>query len=201
MPENKDYVKIPNDRIGVLIGKEGSTKKDIESRTGVKLKIDSEDGNVQIDREDADPLLGWKTSKVVRAIGRGFTPEKATKLLEDQKVLQVLDITNYAKTKKSRKRLKGRVIGKKGKTRNLLEEISGTNISIYGKTVSCIGKPERVTATIEAIEMILNGAPHGHAYRFLKENITTPGEIEYVQSDLRPGRPPEKETEKETENK
>ncbi|OUJ19160.1 rRNA processing protein Krr1/Pno1 containing KH domain [Methanonatronarchaeum thermophilum] len=187
MPENIDYVKIPNDRIGVLIGKKGRTKEDIEARTGVKLTIDSNDGNVEINREDADPVLGWKTSKVVRAIGRGFTPEKAVKLLKDNYVLQILDITNYATTKKSRKRLKGRVIGKKGKTRNLLEDISGTNISIYGKTVSCIGKPERVTATIEAIEMILNGAPHGHAYRFLKENIPTSGEIEYVRTDHRPG--------------
>ncbi|RZN62235.1 KH domain-containing protein [Methanonatronarchaeum sp. AMET6-2] len=193
MPENKEYVKIPNDRIGVLIGKEGRTKKDIEARTGVRLTIDSEDGNVEIDREDADPVLGWKTSKVVKAIGRGFTPEKALKLLKDQKVLQIIDITAYANTKKSRRRLKGRIIGKKGKTRNLLEDISGTNISIYGKTVSCIGNPERVAKTIEAIEMILNGAPHGHAYRFLKENITTAGEIEYVHSDLKPGRLPEKE--------
>ncbi|OKY77991.1 MAG: rRNA processing protein Krr1/Pno1 containing KH domain [Candidatus Methanohalarchaeum thermophilum] len=178
-----DFVKIPQDRIGVLIGRDGETKDRIEEETGVKLEVDSSNGRVRIDREEADPLVGWKVSKVVKAIGRGFSPEDALKLLEERKVMELIDITNYASTKDSLHRLKGRVIGKKGKTRKNLEEISGTNITIYGKTIGCIGGPEKVSVTAQAIKKLLNGAPHGNAYKFLKDNTKKPGGIEYIRRD------------------
>jgi len=180
MSKNIDYLKIPKKRIGVLIGKEGDTKKKLEERTGVDIKINSNTGEIKIDKSDADPFLAWKVRKVVKAIGRGFHPKKAVTLLDERKTLQIIDITNYANTRKSRDRLKGRVIGKEGRTRNILEQISGTDIAIFGKTISCIGPPKAVSITIEAIEMLLDGSPHGNAYNFLKDNVRSKGEIEYI---------------------
>ena len=41
-------VKIPKERIGVLIGKGGKVKQQIEERCGVKIEIDSETGDTMI---------------------------------------------------------------------------------------------------------------------------------------------------------
>lgn len=180
MPAQIDHVKVPDDRLAVVIGEDGETKKEIEDKTGVKLSIDSSNSKVKIDRSEADPVLGWKVKMVVKAIGRGFTPEKALKLLEERETFELVKINDYANTKDSLHRLKGRVIGSNGKSRKLLEEISKTDISIYGKTISVIGKPERVSPTIEAIKKILNGAPHGNAYKYLKDNVPDEREISYV---------------------
>ena len=47
MPET-DYLKIPQNRIGALIGNKGDVKKAIEKATETILDIDSEDGTVYI---------------------------------------------------------------------------------------------------------------------------------------------------------
>ena len=41
-------VRIPEDRIGVLIGKSGKTKMEIEKRCLVKLEIDSHVGEIVV---------------------------------------------------------------------------------------------------------------------------------------------------------
>ena len=81
MPET-DYLKIPRERVGVLIGKEGKTKKIIENTTQTILDIDSDEGTVTIYTQEnmEDPLGIWKTNYIVKAIGRGFNPKTALKL-------------------------------------------------------------------------------------------------------------------------
>ncbi|PTD94597.1 RNA-processing protein [archaeon SCG-AAA382B04] len=180
MTSQTDYVKVPEDRLAVVIGENGKTKQKIEEKTGVDLSINTKDSRIEIDRKNADPVLGWKVKMVIKAIGRGFTPQKALKLLERRETFELIKITEYANTKDSIHRLKGRVIGSNGKSRKLLEEISKTDISIYGKTIGIIGKPERVSPTIEAIKKILNGSPHGNAYKYLKDAIPDEKEISYV---------------------
>ncbi len=50
------YLKIPMERIGVLIGHNGETKQDLEEKSGVKLNIDSKEGEVTIDEQEVkDP--------------------------------------------------------------------------------------------------------------------------------------------------
>ena len=47
MPET-DYLKIPQNRVGELIGSNGNIKKSIEKATRTILEIDSNDGTVYI---------------------------------------------------------------------------------------------------------------------------------------------------------
>ncbi len=50
-------IKIPEERIGVLVGPGGSMKSLIEEKTKTELEIDSETGTVSIASAE-DPLLG-----------------------------------------------------------------------------------------------------------------------------------------------
>jgi len=47
-------IRIPEDRIGVLIGKSGKIKSKIEKTYSVKLDIDSKNGEVQVSSEIVD---------------------------------------------------------------------------------------------------------------------------------------------------
>jgi len=162
------HVKIPQDRIGVVIGEGGETMREIEERAEVRLDIDSETGAVAVESV-GDPVTGLKGPDIVKAIGRGFAPEDAFRLLEDDMIMfDVIDIDAAARNPNDLKRIKGRLIGENGRTRELMEELTGAEVVIYGTTLSIIGGPEQVDAVREAVEMLLDGAPHGSVYSFLE---------------------------------
>ncbi len=163
------HVQVPDDRIGVLIGQGGETMREIEKRAEVRLDIDSQSGNVRIEKV-GDPVKGIMGPDIVRAIGRGFAPEEALRLLEDDMMIfEIVDIDAAARNKNDMRRQKGRLIGEDGRTRELMEELTGASVVIYGSTLAAIGGPKQVEAVREAAQMLLDGAPHGAVYSFLEE--------------------------------
>ncbi|WP_313693660.1 KH domain-containing protein [Halorarum halobium] len=162
------HVKVPQDRIGAVIGEGGETMREIESEAEVRLDIDSESGSVAIDAV-GDPVTAMVAPDVVRAIGRGFTPESALSLLEhDLRRFDLVDLAAETRNKNDLQRQKGRLIGENGRTRQLMEELSGAEVVIRGSTLGVIGQPEEVEAVRRATGMILDGAPHGAVYSFLE---------------------------------
>ncbi len=162
-------VLIPKDRIGVLIGKKGETKSKIEESLSVKIDVNSSSGEVIIRarNENADALI--KAAMIIKAIGRGFSPENALLLLNDDYTLVIIDLSKYATTKNALNRIRGRIIGRKGKARLLIEELTDTKISIYGKTVSIIGPWEKVSLAEQAIRKLAEGARHATVFDWLYE--------------------------------
>jgi ribosomal RNA assembly protein len=159
-------IKIPEERIAVLIGKDGVTKKDIEEQTKCSLDI-SKDGDVTITGEDA--LLLYTTREIVHAIARGFNPKTALLLLKTDYALELIDMKDIAgKSKNTLLRLKGRVIGKGGKSRETVEQLTNTYISVYGKTIGIIGETGEVSNARQAIVMLLKGSMHKTVYQFLE---------------------------------
>lgn len=162
-------IKIPEERIGVLVGPGGSMKHLIEEKTKTTLEIDSETGTVSIGSAE-DPLQALRVMDLVRAIGRGFSPERALPILDDEMLmLDVLDLSKMVGTKSDMARIKGRIIGKDGKSREIMERLSGARLSVYGKTVALLGYPEQIKIARTAVEMLLDGAPHGNVYSFLEK--------------------------------
>ena len=165
------FVKIPQDRIGALIGPEGQVKAAIEKKLSVELQVESETGGVTITMlpTASDPTVLFRAKEIVSAIGRGFSPERAFRLLDDDEaLLEVIDLREaLGRAQSDIKRLKGRVIGKNGKTRQLVEELTEASLSVYGHTISIIGTFEQTEVAKEAIRMLLRGSQHSTVYRFL----------------------------------
>ena len=162
------HVKIPQDRIGVLIGHNGFVKEDIERKSESRIAIDSAEGDVSIeDREGGDPLKMLRAVDVIRAIGRGFSPENAFALLDDEFLLfEVISLSHLSP--KTLNRVKGRIIGKNGKTRRVLEDLTDVKISVYGKTISLIGDADHIRTAHDALELLIHGSPHSSVYNFLE---------------------------------
>ena len=163
-------VKIPQNRVGAIIGPEGKTKAELEQRSGCRLRIDGETGEVELHDDRAfEPVLVLKTRDVIRAIGRGFSPDHAMRLYQDDTYLDIIDLTDFVgKQTKDLERVRARIIGTHGKTRRFIEESCGVEMSILGKTASIIGEVDEVAKAREAIEMLLGGAAHGTVYKFLE---------------------------------
>jgi ribosomal RNA assembly protein len=159
-----EELRIPEDRIPVLIGKDGSVKSMIEELTGTRITITDW---VKISGDDSLKLL--KAKEMVKAIGRGFTPEEAERLIDDDHTLRVISLTG--ETYKKRSRLLGRVIGNKGRSKNIIEKETGAAIAIKGKTVAIIGTSDQVSPAEEAIQELLCGKTHGHAYKSMNKGI------------------------------
>lgn len=164
-----EFVRVPRDRIAVLIGKNGSIKKAIEQKTKSKLQIDSKSCEVAIQAKDA--LLGMKASEIAKAIARGFSPENAMQLINDDFLMQIVDLSDFVgKSEKAISQRKSRIIGTGGKAREKIEQFSGALISVYGKTVSIIGPAESMEIAVEAVEMLIKGATHKSVFDFLQRH-------------------------------
>src|SRR3989344_5234094 len=99
MVEYSYELKVPKNRVAVIIGKEGSIKKEIEEATSTKLNIDSKEGDVFVSGEDA---LGLYTAReIIKAIGRGFNPDIAKLLLKPDYIFEVVDVSEFVKSKEA----------------------------------------------------------------------------------------------------
>lgn len=189
-----EYIKVPKDRVAVIIGKNGETKKLLEKVTGSKIEVDSKNNTVRIEpkNENTDPLSVWKTKYVILAIARGFNPQKALTLMQDDVMLEIIDLDRLLPSKKSKIRIKGRIIGENGKTRRTIEELSETKISVYGDTVSIIGEQYPLRIAKHAVNMLINGYPHSSVYRYLNKKKQ---ELKQMKYDLWEKPPLKKEDE------
>lgn len=161
------YLKIPKERIAVLIGEQGSTKQEIEEHT--KTKIFIEDTSITVESPEENSLNELIAGNIVLAVGRGFNPEIALKLLNEEYTLEILHLRDYSNTPRSYERIKSRVIGEKGKCRKTIEETSGAFLSVYGKTIAIIGSFDDAALAKEAVLMLIDGARHASVYRMLEK--------------------------------
>ena len=164
------YQKIPIDRIGVLIGHNGETKKELEEKYKIKINIDSKSGEISIDdQENKDPLDLIKAENIIKAIGRGFSPQNANKLNDDNADFFTFNLYDYVGKKDAQvRRLKSRVIGREGKTKHVLEELTDSKISVHGHSVSIISDIMRMNILKKSIDMLITGSKHATVYRFVE---------------------------------
>jgi len=166
----KTYLKIPRDRVGALIGPKGNAKRRIERFFGVTIEIESESGSVEIalNPGNKDITAIFTVRNVVKAIGRGFSPQRAEILAKEDYDLHIIDLNEYVgDSKNAVARVKGRIIGKNGRSRELIEELTETRISVYGGTVAYIGNPEGLEAAREAIMKLIKGSFHKTVWNYL----------------------------------
>ncbi len=158
-------IKIPSERVSALMGDAGQTKDYLEQRMGVTLTVDS-DGAVVISGEPVDEFIG---KDIIKAIGRGFDPAVALKLLSDDYALRIIDMRDFANSPKAIRRIMGRVIGEKGRTKEIITEEVGAQVACYGHTIAVISRLETIDYALNAIFKIIEGANHASVYAYLEK--------------------------------
>jgi ribosomal RNA assembly protein len=170
----QQVVKVPRDRIGVIIGKNGKVKGQIQDKCNVLIEIDSKTGDAVISsqsKEISTEMEPFKAVEVITAISKGFSPRRAYRLIDgDEETFQLIDLRDYAgKSSNSMERIKGRIIGEEGKSRRTIEDLTDTYISVYGHSVGLIGKSDQIKIASDAVTMLSKGKSHKTVYNMLQE--------------------------------
>lgn len=167
----KVFVVVPPDRLGVVIGENGSVKREIERLTGTKITIDTVNSGAIIEQreENTNPMGILKAQDIVKAIAIGFSPERAFRLFEENQVLIIINLKDIADSPSHLERVKGRIIGEKGKTRKIIEETTGCYVNIGEMEIGIIGSYEEAEVARQAIDMIIQGKPHSIVYKYLEK--------------------------------
>ncbi|MCX8184840.1 MAG: KH domain-containing protein [Sulfolobales archaeon] len=170
----KVYLRIHEDRLGVLIGEKGEVLRDLEARLGVKITVNSVDSSVVVEPASAyTPASNViKCQEIIKAIDYCYSYERASRLYDDDSVLLVLDLKDLAGSSESHlQRVKGRIIGEEGRARKTLEEMTGAYISVCREFVAIIGDYSRAELARQAVEMLAQGRQHSTVYKFLDRAI------------------------------
>ncbi len=166
----EQVVRIPVERVGAVIGREGGTKRFLEEQMGVRLSVDSKEGLVTIKADSALQADPFAATRVIEAIGRGFSPQRARRLMDEGTALEVIDLRDFAgRSANSLERIRGRVIGLKGKSRRVIEELTGCHVSVYGRTVAIIGEASEVQLASAAVKSLATGSQHKTVYNTLQK--------------------------------
>ena len=139
------------------------------------MEIDSQTGEVKVSWKDpeTDLILKMKTPDVILAVGRGLAPSRAIQLLEDEVHLHMFDIREWVGRQPNQiRRMRSRLIGRNGMIRSRIEDLTGTEIAIYGSTVIVIGDDMGLEIAKPAIESILRGSEHGNVLHGLEKDLS-----------------------------
>ena len=166
--------RVPKDRIAVLIGAKGATRRDLEKAAGCKnIQIDSLSGEIEVtwpEAGDYDPVKALKLPDVIKAVGRGMAPGRAIQLLQDDWFFEMVDLKEHVgKRSNQQRRIRARIIGSEGKIRKMIEQHTGTEISIYKSTVVLVGEGAGLISARQAIEMLASGSEHGTVIKYLEK--------------------------------
>jgi len=157
----KDFIRIPQKRMGIL-KKDKKLRDKIEEFTNIKIELNDE---VSIEGESVNV---FQTKNIIKAFGRGFDLDDCFYLLEDEYGLEIINLSEFTKSKERLKVLKGRIIGTGGKTKKYIEKYADVKTSIFGKTVAIIGKWDKIYIAREAIMKLIQGCAHQTLYRWLE---------------------------------
>ena len=158
-------VKIPVERVKSLCGKGNETLDMLKRVCKVEIIADP-DGEIEIEGEPVDEFFA---KDVVKAIGRGFDPNVALKLLKDNYVLKIINLREFANSRDSITRIKSRIIGTDGKTKSIIESDAECDLSIYGYTIGIISTLDTADIAVGAVVKLIDGASHSGVYSYLEK--------------------------------
>jgi ribosomal RNA assembly protein len=158
------FVTVPDERLQLV----RAALETLTQYQDVDVKYDEKNKIFNIMPKGNNSYEVMKVSSIINAIGLGFDVEVAMKLLSDDMLLDVIDIKDVAHDPSDIRRLKGRIIGEKGKTKRIIFEYTGVYISVSDHLIGLIGFYDQLQVGRKAVEMLIEGKDHSVVYRYLE---------------------------------
>ena len=106
--------------------------------------------------------------KILEAVNLGFSLHEALKLKEDNILLHIINIKDITK-RHDLERVRGRIIGTRGKTLQTLKNLTDCSFSLSFNQVGIIGDVEEIKDAIDALTLIIQGSKQGNVYGRLEK--------------------------------
>jgi len=139
------------------------TKDELEKALKVKITIKANQVTI-----DGEPVDEFEASNVIEAIGMGFSAKKALLLKDPDYTFRKINIKHFTR-RKNLEDVRARIIGKEGKTKKTMEDISGTYIVLDNNEVGLIGPTEEIDNETTAMLNLIKGTKQANVYKFLEK--------------------------------
>lgn len=144
------------------ISKIKKNKKLLEKELNVKLSFTGKNGVVE-----GNAVAEYLTIKIIEAMNLGFTAKEALLLKDEHFLFEIISIKDHTK-RRDLERIRGRLIGTKGKTKNQLQELSNCFVSIHDSKIGIIGEIKDMEIARQAVISLIKGSKESQIFGFLE---------------------------------
>ena len=131
----------------------------------LKVKIIGSGNEIEIEGEGMDE---YDASVVLNAIDIGFNPRVALLLKDPDYMIEKINIKDYVRHSRV-STVKGRLIGREGKAKAQLANLTDCDIVVFDNTIAIIGLTEDVDIASKAIRSLIKGSPHTSVFQYLEK--------------------------------
>lgn len=132
----------------------------------LEIKITTSEKNLVI---DGTPENEYFAEKVIEAINFGFPYSHAIEIKNVGSMFEILNIKNYT-PRKDFAIIRGRIIGKDGKTLKTLTGLTNCHFEINLNSIGIIGLPEEIKIAREGLISLIRGSKQANVYSFLEKH-------------------------------
>jgi len=134
----------------------------------LKIKLSFQENKVCI---DGDAISEYLCLEIIEALELGFTSEQALLLQDEDFVFEKIHIKELTK-RHDLERIRGRIIGSKGKTKKNIQSLSDCFICLHDNIVGIIGRADDIGSAIRALESLIQGKRTENVYSYLERQRT-----------------------------
>ena len=138
-----------------------------------------EELNVIIENRGKEVYISGKAEeeyiaeKVIEALDFGFPFANALEIKKEDYIFEILNIKEYT-TKKNFEVIRGRIIGRGGKTLKTISNVSECFLELAGNKLGIIGYAENIRKVEEACKILIRGTKQAHVYAYLEKHRPEP---------------------------
>jgi ribosomal RNA assembly protein len=143
-------------------------RKKLEKKLGIEIKNQGKEVFI-----NGNPENEYAAEKVIEALDFGFPFSVALMIKEHDYLFEIINIKDYTH-KKDMERIRARIIGKKGKTLRIFEELTKCFFELKDNQVGIIGDPEYIKNAQDAVISIIRGAKQANVYSYLEKHQVKP---------------------------
>jgi ribosomal RNA assembly protein len=131
----------------------------------LKVKIETSGRKIEVQGEEYNRFIA---EQVFEALDKNFSVDVALLLLNEDYVFEEIPIKEFTR-KKDLTRVKARIIGKKGRTIEVLGELSDCYLTLSDNQVNVIGPAEKIKDVENAITNLIHGSKTAKVYGYLEK--------------------------------
>jgi ribosomal RNA assembly protein len=143
-------------------------KKQLEEELNIKIRNRGKEVYFSGKSEDE-----YVAEKIIEALDFGFPFSVAMLIKKEDFVFKIINIKNCA-NQKNLERVRGRVIGKEGKTLKTISNLSMCNFEMKDNKIGIIGDSECIENAEEACKLLLKGSKQANVYAYLEKHRPMP---------------------------
>ena len=135
----------------------------IEKRLKVRLTVKGDNIEVR-----GNEVACFSAGKIIEAIDFGFDVDDALLLVNENFCLEFINIKKHTR-RKNLEEVRGRVIGREGKAKKTIEELTGAVLVVHDNVVGMIVDSEHLDAAVQGLRSLIQGAKHGNVFAYLEK--------------------------------